>query len=74
MKDCKLFNVGSTVMWTIIYGITRRVHVRLLVRSEEIVKSIRKEMAIVGNIKQATRKAFMLKMSRIFSLWNKGAE
>ena len=27
MEDYKLFNVGSTVMWTIIYGITRVVRV-----------------------------------------------
>ena len=40
MEDCKLFNVGSTVMWHLW---------RLLVRSEEIVKRIRKEMAMVGN-------------------------
>ena len=73
VEDCKLFNVNSTVMWTISYGITRIVRVRLLLRSEEIVKHIRKEMILVG-IKQETRKAFMLKMSRILSLWNKGAK
>ena len=33
-------------MWTIIYGIARIVRVRLLVRSKEIVKSIRKEMVM----------------------------
>ena len=47
VEDCKLFNVSSTVMWTIIYGIMHTVCVHLLVCSEEIVKSIRKEMVLV---------------------------
>ena len=43
-------------MWTIIYGITHIVRVHLLVRSEEIVKSIRKEMVMVGIHKTSNTK------------------
>ena len=31
VEDCNLFNVGSAVMWMIIYGITHIVHMCLLV-------------------------------------------
>ena len=38
------------------YSIARIVRVRLLVRSEEIVKSIRKEMVMVGIHKTSNKK------------------
>ena len=68
VEDCKLFNVGSTVMWMIIYGITRIVHVRLLVRSEEIVKSIRKEMVMVGMHKTSNKKGIYVEDQDFLSL------
>ena len=61
VEDCKLFNVSSTVMWTIIYDITRIARVCLLVRSEEIVKSIRKEMVMVGIHKTSNKKGIFVK-------------
>ena len=61
VEDCKLFNVGSTVMWTIIYGIARIVRVRLLVRSEEIIKSTRKEMVMIGIHKTSNKKGIHVK-------------
>ena len=36
MEDCKIFNVGSTVMCTIIYGITRIIRVRSVIRRKRL--------------------------------------
>ena len=59
-------------MWTIIYVIARKVRVRLLVRSEEIVKSIRKEMVMVGIHKISNKKGIYVKNVKDIQLVEQG--
>ena len=48
MKDCELFNVGSTEIWSVVISISSIICVYLAMSNKDGVKSFTKEVIVMG--------------------------
>ena len=61
MKDCQLFNVGSSEIWSVVISISRIICVYLAMSNKDGVKSITKEVIVIRVLKTSNKERFDVK-------------
>ena len=61
MKDCQLFNVGSSEIWSVVISISRIIWVYLAMSNKDGVKSITKEVIVIRVHKTSNKERFDVK-------------
>ena len=61
MKNCQLFNVGSSEIWSVVISISRIICVYLAMRNKDGVKSITKEVIVIRVHKTSNIERFDVK-------------
>ena len=61
MKDCELFNVASTEIWSLVISISSIICVYLAMSNKDGVKSITKEVIVIRVHKTSNKERFDVK-------------